>query len=268
MIGRGGCQGKPGFAAQKPGKQGINVRQLVAGNWKMNGLGADLAELEALRAAIPGAACDVLVCPPATLIARAAAMGGVPIGGQDCHAQATGAFTGDLSAEMLKDAGASAVIVGHSERRQYHGESSADVAAKAQAAWRAGLTAIICVGETEAERDAGKANHVCHSQLDGCVPVGATAANTAIAYEPVWAIGTGKTPTNDDIAAMHTHIRQCLTRQLGDAGADLRILYGGSVKPGNAQEILALPEVGGALVGGASLKASDFLAIIAGAKTS
>ena len=235
----------------------------------MNGLAADLAELEALKAGLAGAVCDVLVCPPATLIARAAwaVKGAVPLGGQDCHAEAAGAFTGDISAEMLKDAGATAVIVGHSERRQYHGESNAQVAAKAKAAWRAGLTAIICVGETEAERGAGKANHVCHEQIAGSVPAEATPANTVLAYEPVWAIGTGKTPTNDDIAAMHAHLCECLIRQLGDAGRDMRILYGGSVKPANAKEILALPHVGGALVGGASLKAKDFLAIIAGAKT-
>ena len=188
------------------------LRQLVAGNWKMTGLSADLAELEALKqglAATP-AACDVLVCPPASLIARASgtAKGAFALGGQDCHAQPGGAFTGDISAEMLKDAGASAIIVGHSERRQYHGELDADVAAKARAAWRAGLIAIICVGETENERDAGRAHHVCGGQLRGSIPVEATAENTAIAYEPVWAIGTGRTPSNDDIVAMHAHIRR------------------------------------------------------------
>ena len=234
----------------------------------MNGLGADLAELEMLKASMADAPCDVLVCPPATLIARAVwtAKGAVPIGGQDCRAEAAGAFTGDISAEMLKDAGAVAVIVGHSERRHGHGESDALVAAKVQAAWRAGLVAIICIGETEAQRDAGKATHICHGQIAGSVPKGAHADNTAIAYEPVWAIGTGKTPTAADIAAMHAHIRHCLTEQLGEARGRLRILYGGSVKPDNAAEILGLPEVGGALVGGASLKAKDFLAIIAGSK--
>ena len=236
----------------------------------MNGLAADLAELEALQAGLVGAVCDVLVCPPATLIARAAwvVKGALPIGGQDCHAEASGACTGDISAEMLKDAGASAVIVGHSERRHFHGESDVIVAAKAKAAWRAGLTAIICIGETGGERGAGQADHVCFEQIAGSVPEGATAANTVLAYEPVWAIGTGRTPTNDDIAAMHAHIRACLIRQLGEAGAGMRILYGGSVKPGNAREILSLPDVGGALVGGASLKAKDFLGIIAGAKAS
>ena len=234
------------------------MRQLIAGNWKMNGLAAALVEIEALSRALKTnpPRCDVLICPPATLVARAAALdSGVAIGGQDCHAQPSGAFTGDISAEMLKDAGATAVIVGHSERRQYHAETDAVVAAKAKAAWRAGLIAVICIGETEAERDAGRAYDVCKSQLAGSVPAGATAANTAIAYEPVWAIGTGKTPTTPEIAQMHAHIRSCL-------GSDLRILYGGSVKPSNAREILALNDVGGALVGGASLKAADFLTIV------
>lgn len=243
------------------------MRQLVAGNWKMNGLSADLAELDALRqelAAAP-AVCDVLVCPPASLIARAAeaVKGAFALGGQDCHAQANGAFTGDVSSEMLKDAGASAVIVGHSERRQYHGELDADVAAKARAAWRAGLIAIICIGETEDQRDAGRAHHVCGGQLKASVPAEATAENTAIAYEPVWAIGTGRTPSDDDIVAMHAHIRNCAVEHLGDVGRKVRILYGGSVKPSNAKAILSLDDVNGALVGGASLKARDFLAIIA-----
>jgi triosephosphate isomerase len=232
------------------------MRQLIAGNWKMNGLAASLAEIAAIRDARPGHA-DILICPPATLIAQAAARGGVPIGAQDCHNEASGAFTGDISAEMLKDAGAVAVIVGHSERRQHHGETDAAVAAKARAAWRAGLVAIICIGETEAQRMNGEALDVVASQIAGSVPQGAAAANTAIAYEPVWAIGTGKTPTNDEIAQMHAHIRARV--------GDLRILYGGSVKPGNAREILALADVDGALVGGASLKASDFLAIAEGA---
>jgi triosephosphate isomerase len=236
------------------------MRQLIAGNWKMNGLGnAAMAEIETLRAA-KVARADILVCPPATLIARAvwSAKGEVPIGGQDCHAQASGAFTGDISAEMLKDAGAVAVIVGHSERRQYHGESDADVAVKAAAAWRAGLCAIVCVGETEAERMSGREREVVSRQLQGSVPKGASGANTAVAYEPVWAIGTGKTPTSAEIAEMHAHIR-------AHVGPDIRILYGGSVKPGNAREILGLADVDGALVGGASLKAQDFLAIVDGA---
>jgi len=242
---------------------------LIAGNWKMNGLASSLGELTALKEALAQTppSCEVLVCPPASLIAQANwhVKGAFALGGQDCHPRDKGAFTGEISAEMLKDAGASYVIVGHSERRQYHGESDALVAAKAQAAWRAGLKAIICIGESLAERDAGTARHICRGQLDGSVPDGATAANTVIAYEPVWAIGTGRTPTSPDIAAMHAHIRACLIGKLGAARLDAKamlILYGGSVNPGNAAEILSLPEVGGALVGGASLKAADFIKII------
>ena len=242
------------------------MRPLVAGNWKMNGLASSLEELSALKQALAqqSAACDVLICPPATLIAQAnwAVKGAFALGGQDCHAQSKGAFTGDISAEMLKDAGASYVIVGHSERRQYHGETNEAVAAKAKAAWRAGLKAIVCIGESEAQREAGHAHHICQGQLEASVPPQATQADTAIAYEPVWAIGTGKTPTASDIAAMHAHIRNCLVRGLGESGREILILYGGSVNPGNAAQILGLPEVGGALVGGASLKADDFLKII------
>ena len=242
------------------------MRSLVAGNWKMNGLAASLAELARLKEALAASApsCEVLVCPPATLIAQANwhVKGAFALGGQDCHAKPSGAFTGDISAEMLKDAGASYVIVGHSERRQYHGESDADVAAKAEAAWRAGLTAIICIGETEGQRQAGDHTHVCAGQIDGSVPAAATADNTVIAYEPVWAIGTGKTPTTDDIVAMHAHIRACLVGRLGENARKLRILYGGSVKADNAREILNLPEVNGALVGGASLRAEEFQRII------
>jgi triosephosphate isomerase len=248
------------------------MRKLVAGNWKMNGLASSLGELEALKDILAGSkpACDVLVCPPATLIAQAAwtIKGAIALGGQDCHALAKGAFTGDLAAEMLKDAGASYVIVGHSERRQYHGETSAEVAKKAQAAWRAGLTAIVCVGESLSERNAGSANQVCHSQLTESVPDGATPANTVIAYEPVWAIGTGVTPTSADIAAMHAHIRDCLVARLGEGARTMLILYGGSVNPDNAPDILSLPEVGGALVGGASLKSQDFSRIVAAARPS
>jgi triosephosphate isomerase len=247
------------------------MRALVAGNWKMNGLAASLAELaklkDALAASPPG--CEVLICPPATLLAQANGhvKGAFALGGQDCHAKPSGAFTGDISAEMLKDAGASYVIVGHSERRQYHGERDADVAAKAEAAWRAGLTAIICVGETEGQREAGDHNDICAVQIDGSVPEAATAANTVIAYEPVWAIGTGKTPTAQDIVAMHVHLRACLIRRLGpkigEAGARaVRLLYGGSVKADNAGEILNLAEVNGALVGGASLKCEEFQRIV------
>ena len=235
----------------------------------MNGLGADLAELESLKHGLgPATVCDVLVCPPASLIARAASMakGAFALGGQDCRKEPHGAFTGDISAEMLKDAGASAVIVGHSERRHYHKERDQDVAAKAKAAWRAGLWAIICIGETESQRDAGEAPQICHDQIRGSVPKDATPANTAIAYEPVWAIGSGRTPSAGDILAMHAHIRRCLAGHLGAAAMEMRILYGGSVKAGNAKSILALDNVNGALVGGASLKAHEFLAIIASAK--
>lgn len=238
------------------------MRQLIAGNWKMNGTGASLVEIEAVaRAVVAGkAACDVLICPPATLIAPAVAAANdrIAIGGQDCHTEICGAFTGDVSAEMLKDAGASAVIVGHSERRQYHGETNEMVAAKAKAAWRAGLMAIICIGETEEERANGKEFHVCTHQITGSVPSDAKAGTTCVAYEPIWAIGTGKTPTSEEIAQIHAHIRRELVRCLGEEGREMRILYGGSVKPANAKEILALENVGGALVGGASLKAADF----------
>ncbi|HVE04166.1 MAG TPA: triose-phosphate isomerase [Rhizomicrobium sp.] len=235
------------------------MRQLIAGNWKMNGLTSSLREVadlsSALRATPPH--CDVLVCPPATLISRAVQTGGVAMmfGGQDCHAETSGAYTGDLSAEMLADAGAKAVIVGHSERRRYHGETDALVASKARAAWRAGLFAIICIGETLSERESGLAETICKSQLSGSVPTGATGENTVIAYEPIWAIGTGKTPDKTEIATIHSHIRRCL-------GPKLRILYGGSVNATNAREILSLGDVDGALVGGASLKAAEFLAII------
>jgi triosephosphate isomerase len=241
------------------------MRQLIAGNWKMNGTSASCSEIEALSKMLTDnpPACDVLVCPPATLIARAAwaAKYRVPMGGQDCHAEPCGAFTGDISAEMLKDAGASAVIVGHSERRHYHGETDTMAAAKTRAAWRAGITAIVCIGETEQQRADGKTLHVCSGQVCGSVPKEATAANIVIAYEPIWAIGTGRTPSNEEIAEVHAHIRNELKDWLGAEGATVRILYGGSVKPSNAKEILALPEVGGALIGGASLKASDFSAI-------
>jgi len=245
------------------------MRQLIAGNWKMNGLGAQLSEIEAVAAAASeaGRLVDLLICPPATLISRAvaAAKDRLPIGGQNCHAEVSGAFTGEVSAEMLRDAGAYAVIVGHSERRQHFGETDAQIAAKAKAARRAGLLAIICVGETEAERDAGKAADVVAKQASASVPASAEGSSTAVAYEPVWAIGTGRTPTSADIRDMHEQIRRQLVNRLGEAGRGIRILYGGSVKPENAREILAIEDVGGALVGGASLKARDFLAIVAGA---
>ncbi|MEM7496370.1 MAG: triose-phosphate isomerase [Pseudomonadota bacterium] len=241
-------------------------RPLVAGNWKMNGLGASRAELDTLRGRVTGAGVDILLCPPATLIAGfadAASGSAVKIGGQDCHASASGAHTGDIAAEMLADAGATAVILGHSERRADHGEDDATVRAKVEAAWRAGLLAILCVGETEAERDAGRTLDVVTGQLEGSLPEGGRAERLVIAYEPVWAIGTGRTPTNEEIAEVHDHLRTKLAGLVGDADATLiRLLYGGSVKPGNAAEIFSLENVDGGLVGGASLKADDFLAII------
>ena len=240
-------------------------RKLAAGNWKMNGNRAALAEVSALLAAHPAPGCEMLLCPPATLLAGMAGLAqgtALQVGGQDCHAMASGAHTGDVSAVMLADAGARAVILGHSERRADHGESDALVRAKAEAAWAAGLSAVICLGESEAERDAGVTLAVIGAQLAGSVPDGATAANTVIAYEPIWAIGTGRTPTLPQIAEVHGHLRAALVARFGTEGQGMRLLYGGSVKPSNAAEIFALPEVDGALVGGASLKASDFGAIV------
>ena len=240
------------------------MRKLAAGNWKMNGLGADLAEIDALAKAHPAPGCEVLICPPATLIARLAdrAAAGLKVGGQDCHAKVSGAHTGDISAAMLADAGASHVILGHSERRADHGETDSLIRLKAEAAHAAGLVAIICVGETEAQRDAGQTLAVIGAQLSGSVPEGTTAANTVIAYEPVWAIGTGRTPTLAEIAEVHGFLRARLAERFADAGG-VRLLYGGSVKPSNAAEIFAVADVDGALVGGASLKAADFGAIVA-----
>jgi triosephosphate isomerase len=241
-------------------------RKLAAGNWKMNGVAADLAEVKALIAAHPEPGCEVLICPPATLIAQMNwAKGAHPLalGGQDCHVKAAGAHTGDISAPMLADAGASHVIVGHSERRADHGETNSEVRAKALAAQAAGLVAVICLGETEAERDAGATLAVIGAQLGASVPESATGADTVIAYEPIWAIGTGRTPTPAQIAEVHGFLRAELVARFGPEGAAFRLLYGGSVKPSNAAEIFALPDVDGALVGGASLKAADFVAIIA-----
>jgi len=239
--------------------------KLIVGNWKMNGLAASLVEATALREAldVEPAQTRVGLCPPATLIARMALQlkgGAVEIGGQDCHAKASGAFTGSVSAEMLADAGAGLVIVGHSERRAGFGETDADVAAKAEAALRAGLEPIVCVGETLEQRDAGDAVAVVTAQVAGSLPDSLRGRTFAVAYEPVWAIGTGRTPTLEQIAEIHAAIRAALVARL-DA-ATVPILYGGSVNPGNATEILAVPDVGGALVGGASLKATDFLAIV------
>jgi len=243
-------------------------RPLVAGNWKMNGLKASAAELGKI---VQGMAdlwtkVDLMICPPATLImtfAHVALGSKIDIGGQDCHAEPSGAFTGDISAEMLADLGAKAVIVGHSERRTLHKETDAEVRAKAEAAWRAGLTAIVCIGETRAEREAGQTLDVLGRQLDGSLPEAVTAARLVVAYEPVWAIGTGLTPTTADVAQAHQFIRRRIVDRHGAAGNAVRILYGGSVKPANAKELMAVANVDGALVGGASLKAEDFLSIAA-----
>jgi triosephosphate isomerase len=240
-------------------------RPLVAGNWKMNGLKASVAELAKIVAGAPAlrGKADLMICPPATLVMEfvKAAGGAVAIGAQDCRSEPSGAFTGDIAAEMIADLGASAVIVGHSERRTLHHETDAEVRRKAQAAWRAGLTAILCVGETNEERTAGRALEVVGHQLAESVPDGATAARLVIAYEPVWAIGTGRTPTAADVAEVHGFIRDKLRARFGGAGEGMRVLYGGSVKPANARELLSVANVDGALVGGASLKAEEFLAI-------
>jgi triosephosphate isomerase (TIM) len=235
----------------------------------MNGLKAGFNEALAVRDAIAGPmgniAADVMIAPPVSLLMMMAEVcrgGRLQFAGQDCHANASGAHTGDIAAEMLREAGASAVIAGHSERRADHGETDAVVRAKAQAAYRAGLTAIICIGETRAEREAGLTLSVVSQQLKGSVPDAATAANTVIAYEPVWAIGTGLTPTLADVAEVHSAIRRDLTARFGGEGQKIRILYGGSVKPDNARSLMGVADVNGALVGGASLKASDFLAIL------
>jgi triosephosphate isomerase len=246
------------------------IRPLIAGNWKMNGLKSALAEFEAMLAGAPevAARADLLVCPPATLIAgfaeRARGTKAIGVGAQDCHPKASGAHTGDLSAEMLADAGARAIIVGHSERRADHGESDVLVHQKAEAVWRAGLTAIVCIGETQHQRDAGQTLDICRGQLNLSLPDGARADNLVVAYEPVWAIGTGLTPTVGDVEQIHRFIRELLIARFKGEGAKIRILYGGSVKPSNARELMAVANVNGALVGGASLKAADFLAIAAG----
>ena len=240
------------------------LRPLVAGNWKMNGLAAGAGELSGIIDGAAAIAADLMLCPPATLIARfaeAARGSKVAIGGQDCHAAAAGAHTGNISAEMLADAGAIAVIVGHSERRADHHETDEQVRAKALAARRAGLTAIVCVGEQRAQREAGQTLTVVGGQLAGSLPDGATGGDLVVAYEPVWAIGTGLTPTVADVAEVHAFIRKHLVERYGANGGSIRILYGGSVKPGNAKELLGIADVNGALVGGASLKATDFLGI-------
>jgi triosephosphate isomerase len=240
--------------------------KLVAGNWKMNGLAASLAEIKAMIAgadALPPSV-ELAICPPATLGGAAAEVlrgARIALGGQDCHSEKSGAFTGDVSAEMWADLGARYVIVGHSERRAMHGETDAVVSAKASAVLRAGLTPIICVGETLAERDAGKTVAVVSSQLAGSVPEVAGKAAFVVAYEPVWAIGTGRTPTTAQVAEVHSILRQALEKRFGAHGKTVQLLYGGSVKPDNAATLLALPDVDGALVGGASLDVTSFEAI-------
>jgi triosephosphate isomerase (TIM) len=244
-------------------------KPLVAGNWKMNGMRASLAEIAAIRDAVRqgGAGCaEVLICPPSTLIAAAADLckgSAVAIGAQDCHAKASGAHTGDISAQMLGDAGATYVIVGHSERRADHGESDAVVRAKAEAVLRAGLTPIICVGETKAQREAAETLPIVGGQLDGSLPHGLAGERLVIAYEPVWAIGTGLTPSTDDVAEVHGFIRRHLGSIVASGATKVRILYGGSVKPSNAAELMGVADVDGALVGGASLNAADFMGIAA-----
>jgi len=239
------------------------IRPLIAGNWKMNGNQREAARLaEALRDGVESV--DLLVCPPHVHLHSVATLmlgSRVSVGGQDCHSAHHGAHTGDISAAMLRDAGATFVIIGHSERRTHHGENDAAVLAKTEAALQAGLIPIVCVGETEAERMSGLADSVVEKQLTGSIPYGFITAGGVVAYEPVWAIGTGRTPSERDIAAMHATMRQALVERFGPAARTTRLLYGGSVKPSNAAEILALPEVDGALVGGASLSAADFLAI-------
>ncbi len=246
-----------------------SLKPLVAGNWKMNGMSAMLAEVEQLRAGLADGVLaqgvDVMLCPPATLLAPMAAAtqnSAVQVGGQDCHWNETGAHTGDISAQMLKDAGAAAVIVGHSERRADHYETDKIVKSKAEAAYKAGLVAILCIGETAGERQSGLAMKVAERQLLASLPQNATAQNTIIAYEPVWAIGTGLTPTVDDVSEMHNFLRQCSVTAFAGDGDKVRLLYGGSVKPANARELMSVANVNGALVGGASLKAADLLGII------
>jgi len=245
-------------------------RRLAAGNWKMNGTAASLSEVESLLQAHISPRVEILLCPPATLIAQMAWKKGqhpLALGGQDCHPEVSGAHTGDISAAQLRDAGATYVIVGHSERRTDHKETDEQVCAKAEAAHEEGLVAIVCLGETLVEREGGHTLDVVGRQLDASVPEGATGENTVIAYEPVWAIGTGLTPTSEQIAEVHEALRSRLSARFGADAAHFRLLYGGSVKPSNAAEIFAIPDVDGALVGGASLKAQDFSPIIRALET-
>ena len=260
---------REGFQMREDFQMMERPRPLVAGNWKMNGLGSDLAEIEKIRDAVEagdGGDAEILICPPATLIGAAVALAkgsALVIGGQNCHSQDCGAHTGDISPLMLTDAGARYVILGHSERRADHGETNVAVRAKANAAIKAGLVAIVCVGETKAERDGGRAKSVVGRQLLGSLPTAVNAAMLVVAYEPIWAIGTGVTPTSVDIAAMHNFIREEVIRLVPEGGAGVRLLYGGSVKPSNAADLMAVANVDGALIGGASLHADDFMGIAA-----
>jgi triosephosphate isomerase len=247
------------------------MRPLIAGNWKMHGLTPQLDEIKAIAASVAATPphADVLICVPPTLVFRAAqaAEGRIAIGGEDCSAERAGAFTGDVDADMLKDAGATAVILGHSERRRIHHETNALVAAKAAAAWASGLSTIICIGESNEQRSAGQALAVCGAQLAASLPDLPAGYETSIAYEPLWAIGSGLMPADADIVAVHAHIRSCLVARFGESGQAVRILYGGSVTASNARVILGLPDVGGVLIGGASLMAADFDAVLGVART-
>lgn len=237
------------------------MRKLIAGNWKMNGTSADLPELTQLAKAHEGSSVDVVICGPATLLNRMSETG-LKIGGEDCHPENSGAYTGNVSAAMIADTGATYVITGHSERRTDHNEDDALIASKTEAGWNANLHVIICIGETETQYRAGETLDILRAQMDKSIPDAATAETTTIAYEPVWAIGTGLTPTPDEIAAVHAALRAHLEARFGTEGTQMRLLYGGSVKASNADDIFALPNVDGALVGGASLKATDFSPII------
>ncbi len=247
-------------------------RKLAAGNWKMNGTGASLAELSALSDAVtPDADTDVVICPPAPLLYRAVeavADAGIGIGAQDCHGDTEGAYTGDISATMIADTGAGYVIVGHSERREAHHEDDPEIRGKARAAMASGLVPIICIGESEDEREAGNTLDILGGQLAGSCPDGATGAGVVVAYEPIWAIGTGKVPSLEQIVEVHDFLRGKLVARFGDQGAEIRLLYGGSVKASNAAEIFRAENVDGALVGGASLKAADFAPIVAALQAS
>ena len=242
------------------------MRPLIAGNWKMHGLAPQLEQIKAVAASVKALPphADVLICVPPTLIDRAVqcSSGCLEIGGEDCSAEKAGAFTGDVDADMLRDAGATAVILGHSERRRYHQETDATVAAKVAAAWAANLSTIVCIGETQEQRSAGKALAVCGAQLAASLPDLVAGSETSVAYEPLWAIGSGHMPTAEDIGAIHTHIRSCLMARFGEAGRAVRILYGGSVNSSNVHDILSIVHVGGVLIGGASLAAADFDAVL------